>query len=186
MELIDAINNRRSIRNYKNQVVEKSAIDKILQAAVQAPSAMNSQPWAFAVIQNSELLQMYSDRAKGYLLSALEKNPLLIKYRAVLSKPDFNIFYNANTLIIIYAKPEGPHPVEDCCLAAQNLMLAAHSLGLGTCWIGFASALLNLREVKNELGVPEEYIATAPIIIGHPQSAVPDIPKKAPEIIFWK
>lgn len=186
MELMEAINSRRSIRNYTEQKVDKVIINELLQAAVQAPSATNSQPWVFAIIQDQERLRQYSDRAKALLLSVLDKSPTLIKYRAMLSKPDFNIFYNANTLIVIYAKPEGPHPVEDCCLAAQNLMLTAYGSGLGTCWIGFANGLLNLPEIKQELGVPEEYVAAAPIIVGYPQSAVPGVPKKTPEIIFWK
>lgn len=186
MDLLEAIYNRRSVRNYADNQVDKTTIEKLLAAAVQAPSAMNSQPLSFAVIQNSDLLHDYSDRSKKLLLNSLDRIPQLTKYKAALENPDFNIFYNAKTLIIIFAKLTGLHAAEDCCLAAQNIMLAAHSLGLGTCWIGFARPFLNLPEIKQELSIPAEYEAVAPLIVGYPQINPPAIPKKAPEILFWK
>ena len=184
MDLLQAINNRRSVRNYSDQPVSQEMIKTLLQAAVQAPSASNSQPWAFGVIQDSVLLKQYSDRAKKYLLSIIDQQQPLAKYREMLTNDKFNIFYNANTLLVIYAKPEGLHPQGDCCLAAQNLMLAAHAQGLGTCWIGFARTLLDLPELKKELGVPAEYTVEAPIIVGYPQGRIPQLSKDDPEVIF--
>lgn len=186
MELLEAINSRRSIRSYTSAKVDKATIEKLLNAAVQAPSAMNSQPWAYAVIQNAALLKEYSDRSKQLLLTALDKVPLLNKYKPAFENPGFNIFYNAESLVIIFAKPGATHSTVDCCLAAQNFMLAAHSQNLGTCWIGFAQSFLNLPETKQELGIPAEYEAIAPIIIGYPEVKPPAVPKKAPEILFWK
>ncbi|MCX7780927.1 MAG: nitroreductase [Negativicutes bacterium] len=186
MELAEAIRTRRSVRNYEDRPVSCEIIKMLLENAVQAPSAMNAQPWAFAIIEDKELLKCYSDRAKSLLLSAMSDYPQLEKYRGALSSPEFNIFYNAPTLIIIYAKPAGPHPATDCCLAAQNLMLAAHAVGLGTCWIGFAAPLLNLADVKNELGIPMQYDAVAPLILGYPADKGVYIPRQEPEILCWK
>lgn len=186
MELKEAIFNRRSVRSYTDTTVTKEVIEQLLTAAAQAPSAMNSQPWAYAVIQDANLLKEYSNRAKQHLLDSLDKVPQLNKYKAAFENPDFNIFYNATSLIIIFAKDEAMHASGDCCLAAQNLMLTAHSLGLGSCWIGFAYAFLNLPEVKAELAIPEGYVAVAPIIVGYPQVNPPAVPKKAPEVLFWK
>jgi nitroreductase len=185
MDLNKAINNRRSVRHYSAKKVAKETLDTLLRSAVQAPSASNSQPWAFAVIQDADLLKRYSDKAKSLLLTRSDEQPLLAKYRGMLSQTDFNIFYNAGTLVIIYAKPEGSHPEGDCCLAAQNLMLAAYDQGLGTCWIGFAVFLLNQPEIKAELGVPKEYTAVAPVIMGYPQGDIPRLSRKEPEILFW-
>lgn len=184
MDLIEAINTRRSVRSYSEEKVSEEMIEVLLQAAVQAPSASNSQPWSFGVIQDSGLLKEYSDRAKNHLLSIAAEEPSLAKYRDMFTNAGFNIFYNANTLLIIYAKPAGLHPQGDCCLAAQNLMLAAHAHGLGTCWIGFARILLDLPELKKELGVPAEYTVVAPIIVGYPKGRIPQLSKKAPEVIF--
>lgn len=185
MDLIKAINNRRSVRNYTTKKVAKETLGTLLQEAVQAPSASNSQPWSFAVIQDADLLKRYSDKAKSFLLAFSDEQPLLAHYRSMLANTDFNIFYNASTLVIIYAKPEGLHSEGDCCMAAQNLMLTAYDQGLGTCWIGFAVPLLNQPEIKAELGVPKEYTAVAPIIVGYPQGNIPQLSRKEPEILFW-
>lgn len=185
MEFFDVLNSRKSVRSYTEQQVDKKTVEKLLTAAVQAPSTMNSQPWAFAVIQDTNLLQTYSDQAKKLLLESLEKNPLLSRYKEALANPDYNIFYAAPLLVVFCAKKEGPSPEADCCLAAENFMLAAHALGLGTCWIGFAQFLLSQPEIKQTLKIPAEYTVVAPIIAGYPQAAGPAIPKKAPEILSW-
>lgn len=186
MNLQEAIVTRRSVRLFLDKSVEKEKINQLMESAVQAPSATNAQPWAFAVIANKELLATYSSKAKAYLLEFLDKYPVLKKYETALSNPDFNIFYNAGTLLIIYSKPLNNAPNEDCCLAAQNVMLSAHELGLGSCWIGFARDFLNRDDIKKELGVPNEYNAVAPLIIGYPKGKMPVVQKGSPEILFWK
>lgn len=186
MNLAEAIENRRSVRSYTAQKVDKATIDQLIAAAIQAPSASNAQPWSFAVIQDAALLKDYSDRTKKMLLAAMTADSPHAKYRSMLANPDFNIFYTAGTLLMIYAKPRGLHSYGDCCLAAQNTMLTAHSLGLGTCWIGFARTLLDLPETKRELGVPEDYTIVAPIIVGYPQGRIPQLSRDEPEILFWR
>lgn len=186
MELMEAICKRRSVRFYTEERVDKDTIDKLIKAAIQAPSAMNCQPWAFGVLQDKELMQKISDDSKAYLLASLPTKPFLEGYRQLFSNPEFNIFYNAPALLTVFAKPEGPNAPCDCALAAQNIMLAAHALGLGSCWIGFAQMFFNTPELKEKLGIPKEYIAVAPIIIGHPAKTSPDVTKKEPEIVFWK
>lgn len=186
MKLQEAIESRRSVRNYEARPIDKAQVEKLIHAAIQAPSASNAQPWAFAVIQDGKLLKEYSARAKSQLLAGIDQQPGLAKYRGMLANPDFNIFYNAGTLIIIYAKPEGLHPEGDCCLAAQNLMLTATDMGLGTCWIGFATVLMNQPAVKQELGVPADYTAVAPIIVGQPAGKIPQLGRDEPVILCWK
>ncbi len=186
MDLIEAIFSRRSVRNYKNEKVPKEIINKLLEIATQAPSSSNSQPWTFAVIQNPTLLKSYSDKAKKLLLKLMGDNPDPQGYRSKLSSPDFNTFYNASTLIIIYANSDRLQSTGDCSMAAQNLMLAAHSYGLGTCWIGFSTPLVNSDEFKQELGIPLTYKAVAPVILGYPDVSLSTIPKKPPEVLIWK
>jgi len=184
MNLIEALETRRSIRNYQTRTVEREVIEKLITLATQAPSAMNSQPWAFIVITDKNQLEKYSTRAKEILLSTMDLHPLMEKYRALLSRKAFNIFYNAPVMVAIYAKPEGPAPEDDTCLAAQNFMLAAHNEGLGTCWIGFSKEFLNSAEFKSELGIPEDYTAAAPMILGYPATEPPAVPRKDPEIYY--
>jgi nitroreductase len=96
----------------------------------------------------------------------------------MLSNPDFQIFYHAPALIVISAVQGGPWAVEDCALAAANLMLAACAEGLGTCWIGFAQSWLQTLEGKTALDLPAAYLPVAPIIVGRPASALPPVPRK--------
>ena len=186
MDLIKAIYQRRSVRNYTRQKVDKKTIDSLLQAAVQAPSAMNSQPWAFAIIEQDELLRDYSTRAKAYLLEQYADDPRMQRYQDELSRADFDIFYGAGTLIVICSSNEGLVPNEDCCLAGQNLMLAAYGLGLGTCCIGWARPFLSLSETKAELDISEGLTPILPIVVGYPSGTTAPVERKEPRIACWR
>jgi nitroreductase len=185
MELIEAIYHRRSVRAYTDQKVDKATVETLINAAVQAPSSMNQQPWAFAVIQNANILARYSDAIKSHLLKTMKPQSPLTKYREQLAHADFNVFYGVDTLILICAKKKGHHVEEDCSLAAQNLMLAAYGLGLGTCPIGFARPWLNLAKTKRELGIPAGYKAVFPVIVGIPRGETAPVGRREPEILFW-
>jgi nitroreductase len=100
----------------------------------------------------------------------------------ILNDAGFDIFYHAPVLIVICSVAEIPWAVEDCALAAENLMLAARAAGLGTCWIGFAQAFLGTAEGKAALKLPAAYKPVAPIILGHPKAAPAPVPRKEPEI----
>lgn len=186
MDFKETLYNRRSVRNYTGQLVDKKSIEELCNAATQAPSATNSQPWYFGVIQDKNLLAAYSQQAKAHLIGKMEELPSLQKYQALLARDDYDIFYGAGTLLLVYAKPAGPFAVTDCCLAAQNVMLTAHSLGLGTCWIGFAQEFLQQPHITQALGVPEIYSMVAPLIVGYPAREQEPVAKRAPEILFWK
>jgi nitroreductase len=108
----------------------------------------------------------------------------LERYRTTLSAPSFDVFYGAPALIIISATSREAGASEDCALAAQTLMLAAHALGLGTCWIGFARPWLNEPAAKAELGIPADHSPVAPIIVGHPRGNPELHPRREPEIIW--
>jgi nitroreductase len=186
MEVMDAIYKRRAVRAYAVKKVDKATVTALIKAAIQAPSALNAQPWAFAVIQDEALLKRCSDRAKAHLLGSLGPGSPLSLHRDMLENPDFNIFYDAATLVIICAKPAALNAAEDCCLAAQNLMLSAYAMGLGTCPIGFARPWLNLPEVKRELGISADHMPVFPVIVGFPKGDALPVPRKEPEILFWK
>jgi len=184
MEVSEALRQRRSVRHYSDRPLDEATVNALLEAATLAPSAVNEQPWAFAVIQDKTLLKTYSDRAKK--LSASQLTSTHADLQKLLRDPDFNIFYDAGTLIVIYAKPVGQHPDWDCCLAAQNLMLAAADMGLGTCTIGFAWPLLEQADVKEQLHIAQEYRPVLPIIVGYPAEAIAAVPRRPPEILCWK
>lgn len=187
MDIKEAIYTRRSVRAYQSKPIEKALIEQCIDAAIQAPSAMNAQPWSFAVIQDAAVMKDISDRTKAHLLSQIDRMPAFEKYREALESPDFNVFYGASALIIICARPEmGPTPTIDCATAAQNLMLTARSLGLGSCWIGFAGMYLSTAEAKKQFGIPENYRVEAPVILGYPGGEFSTMERNPVEMIYWK
>lgn len=192
---LETIYQRRAVRSYKPDKLEESTVRRLLAAAVQAPTAMHLEPWAFVVIQDRTLLARLSDKAKVLAQAEIEaRHHDLLKapgvsaasdHLTLLTNPQFNIFYDAGTLIVICGKPVGRFVTADCWLAAENLMLAASATGLGTCCIGFAIPALNAAEVKRELGIPADVTAVAAIIVGVPKGDTPAVSRKAPEVLRW-
>lgn len=182
MDVIEALYQRRAIRDFTDAPVEKLQIESLIDAAVHAPNALDRQRWAFVVVEDRALLQRISTQAKALTLRTIAADPRLASFRQMLSSPDLNIFYNAPVLIIICGTEDDHFVEQDCCLAGQNLMLAAHAMGLGSCWIGFAEAWLSQATAKPELGIPEHYRPIAPIILGHPRAQPAAPPRHHPEI----
>lgn len=184
MGVMEAIYKRRAVRDFTPRKIEEDAIRSLAAAAVQAPTAMHEEPWLFTVIQDKETLKELSDSAKRHFKKDLKDDTKQMREAlAILGEEDFNIFYNAGTLIVIWAKPMGPFAVADCWLAAENLMLAACGQGLGTCVIGFALSALNTPIWRQKLGLHEKMVAVAPIIVGVPVSEPKPVRRKLPEII---
>lgn len=182
MDVYEAISGRRSVREYTAQPVDERTIRRLIDAAVQAPNAVNQQPWTFTVVRDAVVLDRVSHDAKLQLLATMPPTPHSDHFRSLLSDPDFHIFYRAPVLILISAIAQAPWIVEDCALAAQNLMLAAHAAGLGTCWIGFAQGFLNTPDGKKMLGLPSAWVPVAPVIVGNSKAAPPPVPRKEPPI----
>jgi nitroreductase len=188
MSIMDAIYKRSSVRSYSPERLNQTTIRTLLAAAVRAPTAVHLEPWAFVVLQDMSALKHLSDRAKPLFLEEAQRAHLDRGGHTldIFASPDFNMFYNAGTLIIICGKAMGPFVAADCWLAAENLILAACSMGLGTCVIGAAVPALNTPDIKAELGIPDQVTAIAPIIVGVPSGETPPTARKEPEILFWK
>ena len=164
MNIWDAIKGRRSIRSYKDESVSKELISKILEAAQHAPSSKNSQPWKFLVIRNAEILEKL---AKIHPWAwALKKAPVGI---VCLGEEE---------------KSQHHYPMDVSC-AIQNIMLAAHALGLGTCWIAIFSMIEDELEINTRkiLEIPEEYRVIAILPLGFPAKPAKTKPLKSLEEI---
>jgi nitroreductase len=195
LSALDAIYGRRSVRSYTLETLEPSTVRALLDAAVQAPTAMLEQPWVFVVVQDRYLLRRLSDHVKATWVHeavAPEErrhgsgSALHAEFIRRLEEPTFDVFHEAGTLVVIGARRMDPLVVADCWLAAENLMLAACALGLGTCCIGAAVGALNAPDIKAMLGVPADVHAIAPIVVGVPAGAPLASPRAAPEIVAWK
>jgi len=183
MNVMEAIQSRRSVRAYTARKVDDDTIRALLRAAVQAPNAMNAQPWLFAVVQDVARLKHYSDDAKRMLLAA--GNEKTRRYDAMLGDPGYNIFYDASTLIVIGVLARDHYGDADCWLAAENLMLAATDMGLGTCCMGFSLPALNTREALEELGFGKDGAAIAPLVLGYPSAILTPVFRAEPKIVSW-
>ncbi len=182
MDLKQAIYSRRSVREFTAEAIEQKVLRDLIDAAVQAPSAVNQQPWSFCVVEDKAVLARISREAKAHVLGVSPAGLVSHHFTDVLSDPNFDIFYHAPALIVISSAVQSPWAVENCTLAAENLMLTACAAGLGTCWIGFAQAWLGTSEGKAALDLPQSYVPVAPIIVGHPKSIPPPVPRREPEI----
>jgi nitroreductase len=187
MNVLEAIAARRSVRAYADKPVARETVEQLLAAAVQAPTAMNSQHFAFGVIRGRERLAEIGERARLALLAEFDRRGVTGGFRDRVADPSTSIFYGAGTLIVIYGPAGDDFAAINCSLAAENLMLAATEMGLGTCWIGMAMPLFNDPAFKAEIGVPEELTVVAPIIVGYPEGEMPAGPKKnPPKVLFWE
>jgi nitroreductase len=182
MSDLNVFRSRHSVREYAREALSRSTVETLIEAATLAPSAMNGQPWHFTVIQDRALLQTISDRAKAHLLATEQALPGDAK--RMLEGQTYNVFYNAPVLIVISAPEQSPWAVEDCALAAENLMLAAAAEGLGSCWIGFAQRLLATAVGASLIGLPSGFRCVAPIIVGKP-AVTPSPVARRPATIHW-
>lgn len=182
MELMDVIRRRRAVREFSSNPISRALIEQLIGAAILAPSAFNRQPWSFAVLLDRERIDAYGERARVWSLENLREAGFGEEAREYLERPDFHIFYHAPGLVIVMAEFPDAQAMEDCCLAAQNLMLAARDEGIGSCWIGFGRPWLNLPCTKKELGLPHNCHVVAPIVLGYPKSWPESHGRKQPEI----
>lgn len=192
---LDVIYGRRSVRSYARKPLDASTIRALLDAAVQAPTAVLEQPWLFVVVEDPRVLACISDHTKA-LLSQEAPPPSGDRagqaaavdgaFRKRLEDPAFNLFYDAPALIVVCARHPNPFVIADCWLAAENLMLAATALGLGSCCIGAASRALNSPDIKTLLRMPADVHAIAPIVVGIPVGTAAPVPRREPEIISWR
>lgn len=184
METIDTITSRRAVREYTDAPVARETMKRLIGAAILAPSAMNLQPWAFAVILDRDRIAGYAKRIKDWLLANFSQTSLPATLRGVIEPENYNLLHNAPAMVLVLAKSAEPQAFEDCCLAAENLVLAARDEGLGTCWIGLSRPWFNLPSTKRELSLPEQYEVVAPIIVGQPK-AWPESHGRNPAEIHW-
>lgn len=163
--VIEAILSRRSIRDYKPEQIKEEELELILKAGSYAPSAMNQQSWHFVVIQNEQTIER--------ITAMLKRNP----------------FYNAKTLVLAFGDRTAISPISDATLAIENMFLAAHSMGIGSCWINCVIDLFKTdegRAFQKEIDIPENYISVGSFILGYPNKETEVQPRKEGRITYIK
>ena len=147
MEVFECMRTRSSVKSYKSEQVPKELIDKIIEAGLSAPSGLNMQSPIILAVTNKQVRDEFSKLNAG-------KDPF---FRA-------DPFYNAPCVLIVLAKKDVPFRVYDGSLVMENMMLAAHEEGIGSCWVGVFSS----DEVKAALDLPQELVVTALMPMGYP------------------
>ena len=149
-ETLKIIKQRRSTRSYKDEQIQDEELQAVLEAGTYAANC-GDQAWHFTVVQNKELLDRLNLAAKE-AVKQMGFEPLM----ELADNEKFNCLYDAPTLIIVSGNEKAPMPLDaDCAAATQNLLLAAESVGLGSCWIffviGFYPAPSGINAFENEL-----------------------------------
>lgn len=184
--VMSAIYGRRSTRRFSSVPVTTSEVETLLGAAAQAPSNLNLQPWSFAVIQDPEVLAELSEASKAFVFADPEWPEHSQIRHTPVEDPSFNLFYGASTLLVIYLNGECKNSNEgECFMAAQNIMLLAHELGLATCPIGYAREALASEKYRTMLGIPPSHRPILSLAVGYASGPQADPGRKPPMVHSW-
>lgn len=177
--VIEAIHARRSIRQYKDTPVEREKLSEVAAAGIAAPNAMNRQAWAIRIVDNKNWID---DCTKAFV-PTIKGTP----FGEHLLTDDFkNIFRNAPAVIFVAAEPSAYAGV-DCGILAQNIMLSAYELGLGTCCLGSPVGFMNSAAGEpflKSLNLPEGYSLQFAIAIGYADESPEAKPRDRGKIAF--
>ncbi len=168
--VMENILTRSSVRDYLDKDVENEKIETMLRAAMAAPTAGNKQPWSFVVIRDKETLKNISDNIRTMKMA--EKAPL-----AIVVCGDMNKTFPGDGL---------DYWIEDTSAATENLLLAAHSLGLGAVWCGIYPMMERVKFLKELLQLPETIVPLNVIPVGYPKGEATPKDKWKPEQIHYE
>jgi nitroreductase len=184
-EVFDAIRRRRSVRSYDKKSIPRDILSAVIDAGNEAPSAMNSQPWRFVVVEEGaarkKLLRAALPQAKKITELVKDVDPeryeMIKKQFAELPDP---VYYSAPAVVFVIGS--GRYAAHSCPLACENMMLAAHSLGMGSCWVGFGAMVTEDQEARSLLDLKEDESIFGPILFGYPKGETQRPPKKEPKV----
>lgn len=164
MDAISAIMTRRSIRTYEAGPVGPEQVETLLRAAMAAPSAGNQQPWRFVVVTERTVLDRLAE-----------------------TSPYAGPLHRAPLAVVVCGETIGErHPgywVEDCSAAMENLLLAAHALGLGAVWLGYHPDAGRVELVRDVLGLPDSVVPLGIASVGHPAEERPLVDRYREELV---
>jgi nitroreductase/NAD-dependent dihydropyrimidine dehydrogenase PreA subunit len=189
---------RRSCRNYTEQAVNRALLEDLVKIGITAPSGTNSQQWTFTILPTRKSVLELASHISDYFrrLNNLASNAFIRTALKLFGRRELDyyyrnhyesvqkaleeweqegkdrLFHGAAAAIIIGSRPGASCPMEDALLATQNILLAAHSMGLGSCLIGFAVAAMKRDPaIQRALGIPSEEVVYSVIALGHPDES---------------
>ncbi len=208
--LVNLMQSRRSCRNYLERPVEKALLDDLVKIGITAPSGSNCQMWSFNVLPDRSSVEAFARRVKRFYenLNRMAEKSWLRFLLKLIRKPELDsyyenyyqrvkegladwdekgkdlLFHGAPAAILVASKEEASCPSEDALLATQNILLGAHSLGLGTCLVGFAVSAMNSdRKISDVIKLPEDESVYAVIAVGYPDEKYIYVTERKPALI---
>jgi len=172
-EVIQNILNRRSVRVYSEDQIKQEDLELILKAGLHSPSGCNLQPWHFTVVQNKDLMKELNVESKKCFADSDDE-----MFRQMANNKNFDIFYNAPSIIVVSGERSDTISQIDCAAATENMILAAESLGIGTCWIGLVTFLFRSEkavEYAKKLEIPEGHEPYYALTLGYKKIADPKV-----------
>lgn len=176
--VIEAIKNRRSCRDFKQQPIPKDIINTIIEAGNQAPFVADKgfQPWRFVVVENPEFKQKLVQATFPIWKKSMEnmKEALPEIYNTAMKvydempEPKDLVYYSAPAIVFVIGPKRN---ATDCALACENIMIAATSYGLGSCYVGFGAMVTGNPEVIQTLELADDERIYGPILLGYPKDA---------------
>lgn len=168
--VIRAIGERTSTRAYKCEQIAQSELETILSCAIASPSARNAQPWYFTVVQDKTLIGQISSDVHAAIQAYGDD------YAKAAAKDGFDFFLGAPTVIFVAGEKSNRWHENDCGIASSSIMLSAHSMGIGSCVIGYARRLFDCdigTKYLEKLNVPEGYKLLFGIALGYIEQPTP-------------
>ena len=179
-QTMETIRNRRSVRQYLPEQIKEEELETILEAAIYAPTGHNDQPWHFTVVQNTDLINEINQGAKKVMG---EMDIDWIAKLAAIEK--FNIFHRAPTAVIVSGKKDATTPLVDCAAAVENMLIAAESMDIGSCWIGFAKFYFLNPENREKFDIPEDNEVHFGVSLGYKVRENPQAPERNKNVFTY-
>lgn len=170
-DVLETIKARRSVRAYAEQQVAEEDLQAILEAATYAPNGMHKETWHFTAIRHAAVLTELNSRIKGAFAKSDDPH---LQERG--HSNTYCCYYHAPTLVIVSNEPTHWWAPMDCACAIENMFLAAHSLGIGSCWINQLGTTCDDEQVRaflTELGVPQNHTVYGCVALGYPAEGAP-------------
>jgi nitroreductase len=190
-EVISNMLTRRSVRKYLPTQISDEALQSILQAGLYAPCAGGRQGVLFLVCQNAEVNEVLGSINKAAFRGRISTNDVYISKEqpSIADDPTINSgFYGAPTVVTLCGLRNFLHAEHDCAVAAENMMLAAHSLNIGSCMLGRAAETFAAEpglSLLQKWQVPQDYLPVCHVLLGHIDGSYPQAkPRKDGRIIF--
>ncbi|MBN1384551.1 MAG: nitroreductase family protein [Elusimicrobia bacterium] len=184
-QTIETIMNRRSVRSYTVKSIPKEIIRTLIDAGNAAPSGCNAQNWRFVVVESRDfkdkLLSLALPRYKKWMENAPEG--LINMRKDIDSACSDPIYYNAPVIVFVIGSGMTSDP--DSSMVCENIMLAARSLDIGSCWVYFGQLPIDNQEIRNELELQKDEKVYGPILLGYPKEGFPEPPPKKEAIVKW-